>query len=143
MNFKATTNIPRDQVKGFIEPFGGAWNGYTWLDQTTYLETASRDALDRMLFIEAERMGRCLYDQDDRDSERTVIISKLKGGENGPDSLLDQEVVATTCTVTTAATTHPTTPPSSSSATSVLKRRWPGFASTLAASRPAVRWFGA
>ena len=48
-----------------------------------------------MLFIEAERMGRCLYDQDDCESERTVIISELKGGENDPDSLLDQEVVAT------------------------------------------------
>ena len=95
MNFKGTTNIPRDQVKGIIEQFGGAWNGYTWLDQTSYLETASRDALDRMLFIEAEPMRRCLYDQDDCESERTVIISELKGGENDPDSLLDQEVVAT------------------------------------------------
>src|SRR4030095_12376138 len=50
MNFKGTKNIPRDQVKGIIEKFGGAWNGYTWIDQTTYLETASKDALDRMLF---------------------------------------------------------------------------------------------
>ena len=57
MNFKGTTNIPRDQVKGIIEQFGGSWNGYTWIDQTTYLETATRDALDRMLFIEAERMA--------------------------------------------------------------------------------------
>ena len=46
MNFKGTTNIPRDQVKGIIEQFGGSWNGYTWIDQTTYLETATRDALD-------------------------------------------------------------------------------------------------
>ena len=53
MNFKGTTNIPRDQVKGIIEQFGGSWNGYTWIDQTTYLETAGRDALDQMLFIEA------------------------------------------------------------------------------------------
>ena len=48
MNFKGTRNIPRDQVKGIIEKFGGSWNGYTWIDQTTYLETASKDALDRM-----------------------------------------------------------------------------------------------
>src|SRR5258706_449214 len=64
MNFKGTTNIPRDQVKGIIEQFGGSWNGYTWIDQTTYLETATRDALDRMLFIESERMARCLYDPE-------------------------------------------------------------------------------
>jgi zinc protease len=95
MNFKGTTNIPRDQVKGIIEQFGGSWNGYTWIDQTTYLETATRDALDRMLFIEAERMANCLYHPDDCESERSVIISELQGGENDPDQLLDQELTAT------------------------------------------------
>ena len=95
MNFKGTTNIPRDQVKGIIEQFGGSWNGYTWIDQTTYLETATKDALDRMLFIEAERMANGLYHPDDCESERTVIIAELHGGENDPDQFLDQEVVAT------------------------------------------------
>jgi zinc protease len=94
MNFKGTRNIPRDQVKGIIEQFGGTWNGYTWVDQTTYLETASSDALDRMLFIEAERMSSCLYERDDCESERTVIISELKGGENDPEQLLDIELTA-------------------------------------------------
>lgn len=101
MNFKGTANIPRDQVKGIIEPFGGFWNGYTWIDMTTYVETAGADALDRMLFIEAERMSSCLYHPDDVASERTVIISELEGGENDPDQLLDQHVVAT------ALTAHP------------------------------------
>jgi zinc protease len=94
MNFKGTRNIPRDQVKGIIEKFGGSWNGYTWIDQTTYLETASKDALDRMLFIEAERMDACLYDPADCESERTVIISELQGGENDPEQLLDIEVTS-------------------------------------------------
>src|SRR3954469_639859 len=94
MNFKGTTNIPRDQVKGLIERYGGYWNGYTWIDQTTYTETATRDALDRMLFIEAERMASSLYDPEDCESERTVIISELEGGENDPDQLLDQELTA-------------------------------------------------
>src|SRR5579862_1795571 len=95
MNFRGTTNIPRDQVKGIIEQYGGSWNGYTWIDQTTYLETATKDALDRMLFIESERMANCLYHPDDCESERTVIISELQGGENDPDQLLDQELTAT------------------------------------------------
>jgi zinc protease len=94
MNFKGTTNIPRDKVKGIIERYGGYWNGYTWIDQTTYTETATRDALDHMLFIESERMASCLYDPADCESERTVIISELQGGENDPDTLLDQEVTA-------------------------------------------------
>ena len=95
MNFKGTRNIPRDQMKGLVERFGGMWNGYTWIDQTTYLETAGRDALDQLLFIEAERMANGLYEPEDCESERTVIISELQGGENDPDQLLDQEVTAT------------------------------------------------
>jgi zinc protease len=94
MNFKGTTHIPRDQVKGIIEQFGGTWNGYTWIDQTAYLETATRDALDRMLFIEAERMVNGLYDPEDCESERTVIIAELQGSENDPEQLLDIEVTA-------------------------------------------------
>src|SRR5690349_14368666 len=95
MNFKGTTNIPRDKVKGIIEKYGGYWNGYTWIDETTYTETASADALDHMLFIEAERMVNCLYDPADCESERTVIISELQGGENDPDTLLEQELALT------------------------------------------------
>jgi zinc protease len=95
MNFKGTTNIPRDQMKGIVERFGGMWNGYTWIDQTTYLETAASHALDQMLFIEAERMTNGLYEPSDCESERTVIISELQGGENDPEQLLDIEVTAT------------------------------------------------
>jgi len=95
MNFKGTTNIPRDEMKGIVERFGGTWNGYTWLDQTTYLETAGKHALDTLLFIEAERMAHGLYEPEECESERTVIISELQGGENDPDQLLDTEVTAT------------------------------------------------
>jgi zinc protease len=106
MNFKGTTNIPRDQVKGIIEQFGGSWNGYTWIDQTAYLETASREALDRMLFIESERMANGLYHPDDCESERSVILAELDGGDNDPEQLLDTEV---TCAAFKAhAYHHPT-----------------------------------
>ncbi len=95
MNFKGTTHIPREQMKGIVERFGGMWNGYTWIDQTTYVETAGRAALDQMLFIEAERMANGLYEPEECESERTVIISELQGGDNDPDQLLDAEVTAT------------------------------------------------
>jgi zinc protease len=95
MNFKGTRNIPREQMKGLVERFGGMWNGYTWIDQTTYVETAGREALDQLLFIEAERMANGLYEPEECESERTVIISELQGGENDPDQLIDQEVTAT------------------------------------------------
>ena len=95
MNFKGTARIPREDMKGIVERFGGMWNGYTWIDQTTYLETASRDALDQMLFIEAERMNDSLFEPDECESERTVIISELQGGDNDPEQVLDTELTAT------------------------------------------------
>jgi zinc protease len=95
MNFKGTKNIPRDEMKSIVERFGGTWNGYTWIDQTTYLETAGKHALDTLLFIEAERMMHGLYEPDECEAERTVIISELQGGENDPDQLLDTEVTST------------------------------------------------
>jgi zinc protease len=95
MNFKGTEQIPRESMKGIVEKFGGMWNGYTWVGQTTYLETASSDALDQMLFIEAQRMSASLFEPDDCEAERTVVISELQGGENDPEQLLDLEVTAT------------------------------------------------
>src|SRR5574339_881 len=56
---------------------------------------AGREALDQMLFIEAERMANGLYEPEECESERTVIISELKGGENDPEQLLDTELTAT------------------------------------------------
>ena len=95
MNFKGTLNIPAAQMKGIIERHGGSWNGYTWIDQTTYLATAATRALPDVLDVEAERMTHVLYDPAEVESERTVIISELQGGENDPEQLLDSEVTAT------------------------------------------------
>ena len=96
MNFKGTAGIAAGEFKELIDRFGGFWKRLH-LDRTrpTYVETATKDALDQMLFMEAERMDRCLYDAEACESERTVIISELQGGENDPDQLLDIEVTAT------------------------------------------------
>jgi zinc protease len=94
MNFKGTEQIPRDQMKAIVEKLGGMWNGYTWVDQTTYLETASSAALDTLLFLEAQRMSASIFDPDECEAERTVVISELQGGENDPEQVLDLEVTA-------------------------------------------------
>lgn len=94
MNFKGTTNIPRDQMKSLVERLGGAWNGYTWIDQTAYVETAASHAFDQLLYLEAERMTSALYEPHEVEAERSVIISELQGGDNDPEQLLETEVTA-------------------------------------------------
>lgn len=94
MNFKGTEGISREDLKVWIERAGGAWNGYTWIDQTTYFETLSADTLDLALRIESERMTSCIYEDDEVESERSVIISELQGNQNNPAYLLGVEVAA-------------------------------------------------
>jgi len=67
-------------VKGIIEKYGGSWNGYTWIDQTTYLENGGRAMRSTgCCSSRRRRMASCLYHPDDCESERTVIISELQG----------------------------------------------------------------
>ncbi|MEE8112204.1 MAG: pitrilysin family protein [Acidobacteriota bacterium] len=95
MNFKGTERIPKEEIKNRIELVGGAWNGYTYLDVTTYLETVPGKALNQMIELEAERMVHCLYDPAEVEKERTVVISELQGGENDPRDFLDKEITGT------------------------------------------------
>ncbi|HEU4401694.1 MAG TPA: pitrilysin family protein [Candidatus Polarisedimenticolia bacterium] len=95
MNFKGTRRIPKSDVTRLTELAGGTWNGYTWLDVTTYFETVRRDALETMLRLEASRMSECLYSPAEVERERTVVISELQGGENDPRTYLEREVSGT------------------------------------------------
>ncbi len=95
MNFKGTEKIPKEEIKARIERVGGSWNGYTYLDVTTYLETVPSGALAGAIELEAERMAHCLYDPAEVDRERTVVISELQGGENDPIEYLEKELIGT------------------------------------------------
>ena len=95
MNFKGTRRIPREEITRRVELAGGLWNGYTWLDVTTYFETVAATAFEEMLRLEASRMSECLYDPKEVDRERTVVISELQGGENDPRTFLEREVTGT------------------------------------------------
>ena len=94
MNFKGTPSISREDLKVWIERAGGSWNGYTWIDQTTYFETLAADQLDLALRIEADRMTECLYEPEEFDSERTVVLAEMHGNSNSPEYLLDIDVTA-------------------------------------------------
>ena len=95
MNFKGTRRIPKDDVTRRVELAGGTWNGYTWLDVTTYFETVQSDAFEEMLRLEASRMTECLYSRTEVERERSVVISELQGGENDPRTYLEKEVTGT------------------------------------------------
>ncbi|MCE1253123.1 MAG: insulinase family protein [Anaerolineae bacterium] len=84
MQFKGTPQFPAGKLDKAISRDGGFWNAFTYLDWTAFFQTMPADKIDLALKLEADRMSNCLYEPDEVESERTVIISELEGGENEP-----------------------------------------------------------
>jgi zinc protease len=94
MQFKGTPTFPAGVLDKAISRDGGVWNAGTWLDWTVYYETMPADRIGLALELEADRMLNSLFDPDEVESERTVIISELEGHENDPAFRLDEALQA-------------------------------------------------
>jgi zinc protease len=94
MMFKGTPAFPKGRIMREINSNGGELNGFTSQDYTAYFEILPADRLDLGLRIEADRMANSVFDTQEAENERTVIISEREGSENSPNFLLREEVVA-------------------------------------------------
>lgn len=95
MMFKGTPKFGKGEIMRLINRNGGVDNAFTWTDFTAYFETLPSDRIDLALQIESDRMVNSLFDPDEAESERTVIISEREGAENDPRFWLGEEVEAT------------------------------------------------
>ncbi|NOK57705.1 MAG: putative Zn-dependent peptidase [Chloroflexi bacterium AL-W] len=93
MLFKGTPSIPKGQMDRLIARNGGTFNGFTSYDYTAYFETLPSDRIELGLQIESDRMINSVFDPDEVDSERTVIISEREGHENDPEWWLSEAVM--------------------------------------------------
>lgn len=84
MQFKGTQKYPINILDAEISRVGGMWNAMTYLDWTTYYETLPADQIDIALDLEADRMVNSIFDPDETELERTVVISEREGNENEP-----------------------------------------------------------
>jgi len=94
MLFKGTEQFPRGEFDKSIARAGGVFNGMTSEDWTTYFETLPSDRIDLALQVESDRMANSIFDVEEVESERTVIISEREGSENSYFYLLSEEVQA-------------------------------------------------
>lgn len=94
MQFKGTQRFPADVLDKAVAREGGYRNAMTFLDWTTYFETLPANKIDLALDLEADRMLNSIFDAEEVESERTVIISERQGNENEPMFLLSEEVQA-------------------------------------------------
>jgi len=92
MMFKGTPDFPLGALDRAISRDGGYLNAFTFLDWTSYFETLPADKIDLALRLEADRMFNSLFDPNEVNSERTVVISERQGSENEPIFRLSEEV---------------------------------------------------
>lgn len=57
MSFNDSENVPRGANRKYIEELGGSRNGGTSFDYTEYYEIVPKDALEKIFWIDSDRMG--------------------------------------------------------------------------------------
>lgn len=94
MMFKGTPRYGKGEIHHLISRNGGSHNAGTSRDFTTYYETLPSDRIELALELEADRMLNSTFDENEVQSERTVIISEREGLENYPQFHLSEELNA-------------------------------------------------
>jgi len=94
LQFKGTEKYPGEQLDQTISRVGGMWNAMTHLDWTTYYETLPAGEIDLALDLEADRMQNSIFDEEEINAERTVVMSELEGNENEPLFRLNSAIQA-------------------------------------------------
>ncbi len=57
MSFNDSENVPRGANRKMIGEWGGTRNGGTWTDGTIYYEVVPKDALEKLMWIDSDRLG--------------------------------------------------------------------------------------
>lgn len=99
MLFKGTPTFPVGTLDRLIARNGGVFNGFTSTDYTAYYETLPADRIELALQIESDRIINTLFDPDEVERERTVILAEMEGYANYPGTWLDDAVKAAAFTV--------------------------------------------
>src|SRR6266576_5750143 len=91
MLFKGTERFKKGQIDLITHRNGGGNNAFTSHDFTAYYFSFASDRWEIALEIEADRMVNCIFEPDEFEAEKKVIIEELKTGLDSPWGLLHQE----------------------------------------------------
>ena len=89
--FNGSENAPGEYFE-YTRAMGATdLNGTTWFDRTNYFQTVPRPALERALFLEADRMGHLLgaVTQQNLTNQIGVVQNEKRQGDNEPFGLVE------------------------------------------------------
>jgi len=97
MMFKGTPTFNKEkgtQIAAVLEHVGAFLNATTWFDRTNYFEIVSRQHLELAMHIESDRMRNSMIRDEDRQPEMTVVRNEFDRGENDPENVLEDRILA-------------------------------------------------
>jgi len=98
--FKGSAHVGPDEHSRIIEALGGFDNAYTSFDVTVFWETFPSNYLERVLWLEADRLGSLNVDEANFASEREVVKEERRVRyENAPYGLAAEDLYAAAFTV--------------------------------------------
>ena len=87
MLFQNSENVGAGNFIKYVNELGGNFNGGTWTDGTVYFETVPSDALEKVLWMESDRMGYFINTVSEwgLENEKQVVKNeKRQGVDNRP-----------------------------------------------------------
>jgi zinc protease len=93
--FKGTRKYGVGQIASTVEGAGGELNAYTSFDQTVFYITISKHFSDTALDAIVEMMGFPLFDEQEINNEREVVIEEIKRGQDDPHRRSSQLLFST------------------------------------------------
>jgi zinc protease len=98
--FKGSAHVPAEEHSRIIEAVGGFDNAETGDDTTNFFETFPSNYLERVLWLEADRMGSLNVSEENFRSEREVVKEERRVRiENQPYGYLQEDLRAAAFTV--------------------------------------------
>lgn len=82
--FKGTEKFKTNEIAAIVEGSGGELNAYTSFDQTVFYVTISKAFRAVAIDVVSQMMGFPLFDAQEIDNEREVVIEEIKRGLDSP-----------------------------------------------------------
>lgn len=95
MMFKGTKRVPAGQFNKIVAEAGGRDNAFTSTDYTAYFQLVPKEALPRMMALEADRMANLQIEPHEFASEAKVVMEERRlRTEDSPESLVHETLNA-------------------------------------------------
>jgi zinc protease len=94
MMFRGSANVGPEEHMRFVREAGGTVNAYTNFDRTVYWQTVPSNHLERVLWLEADRMASLVVNEENFKKEREVVKEERRlRFENPPYGMLAEWVL--------------------------------------------------